>query len=61
MGWEVILMYVIGGFLILAGITKFRFNSRRAQNLIRYIGETGTQIFYIVLGIILILLNIFLP
>jgi hypothetical protein len=54
-------MYVIGGLLILAGITKFRFSSRKAQNLIRYIGETGTQIFYIVLGIALILLNMYLP
>lgn len=61
MTWQEILLYVVGVAVIVAGITKFRFNSRKAQNLIRLIGEPGTQIFYIVLGIGLILLNILLP
>ena len=61
MSAEELILYIVGGFVILVGITKFRFNSRRTQRLVRQIGVAGTQIFYIVLGIVLIVINYLLP
>ncbi|GEM_PF-6009292 len=61
MSAEELILYIVGGFVILVGITKFRFNSRRTKRLVQQIGVAGTQIFYIVLGIVLILINYLLP
>jgi small neutral amino acid transporter SnatA (MarC family) len=60
MGWENIMFIVIGAFTILIGISGIGLNTRKAQRLVRLIGETGTRIFYGVLGIGLILMGIFI-
>lgn len=49
------IIFVVAGILsILSGVMKAGFNRRRAQRTIKVIGELGTQILYIVVGIALI-------
>jgi len=57
MSIEQIVLYIIGALLIISGITKFGFNRRKAQRLVRLFGETGAQIAYIVFGIGLIIIT----
>jgi len=57
MSIEQILLYIIGVALIISGITKLGFNRRKAQRVVRIFGEAGTQILYIVLGIVIIVVT----
>ena len=57
MNWEQVLFLVVGAFTLFIGITKTFFNHRKAQRLIRLVGEAGAQIIYIILGIVFIVLS----
>lgn len=47
-----------GALLIFMGISKLGFNTRKAQRMIRLIGEVPTRIVYIVIGVALIVMSI---
>lgn len=49
----------IGAVFILMSVTGLVEKSRRSQWLVRLIGTTGLKIFYIVLGIVFIILGLF--
>jgi hypothetical protein len=52
------LLYAIGVFTALfVGLFKIGLNTRRAQRLVRLIGEAGARIFYIILGTAIIILT----
>lgn len=57
----VILLAAVGLFSVLAGVFNwdFFFNSRKARLWIRLFGRGGARIFYILLGILIIVLGIF--
>lgn len=57
----VILLVAVGLFSVLAGVFNwdFFFNSRKARLWIRLFGRGGARIFYILLGILIIVLGIF--
>jgi threonine/homoserine/homoserine lactone efflux protein len=50
---------VIGAVFILLSLTGLVEKSRRSQWLVRLIGSIGVKIFYIVLGIVFIILGLF--
>jgi len=50
---------VVGAIFILMSFSGIIERSRRSQWLIRLIGVTGVKIFYIVLGIVFIILGLF--
>lgn len=57
----VILLVAVGLFSVLAGVSNwdFFFNSRKARLWIRLFGRGGARIFYILLGVLIIVLGIF--
>lgn len=57
----VILLVAVGLFSVLAGVFNwdFFFNSRKARLWIRLFGRGGARIFYILLGVVIIVLGIF--
>lgn len=57
----VILLVAVGLFSVLAGVFNwdFFFNSRKARLWIRLFGRGGARIFYILLGVLIIVLGIF--
>lgn len=57
----VILLAAVGLFSVLAGVFNwdFFFNSRKARLWIRLFGRGGARIFYILLGVLIIVLGIF--
>ncbi|PCH75691.1 MAG: hypothetical protein COB98_08505 [Flavobacteriaceae bacterium] len=54
-----ILFMLIGVFAIVASVLEwnFFFNSKKAQGLIAILGRKGTKIFYIVIGVGLLLVG----
>ena len=53
-----IIFIIIGAFTALIGITGIGLQTRKAQRLVRLIGEKPTRIFYVVLGIVMIVVGI---
>ena len=54
-----IIFIASGVITIVMGVTQIGINSRRMQRMVRLIGETPTRILYIVLGIALIVIALF--
>lgn len=57
------LFFIAAGiFSILGAVLKWPFfmRSGKARGLAKLVGETGTRIFYIIIGIILVILGVFL-
>ncbi len=54
MSFPQIIFVVTGVFTIFSGITKLGFNRRKAQRVVRVLGEVGTQILYVLIGVALI-------
>ena len=51
------IIFVASGIItIIVGLTRFGFNGRKAQRIIRLIGVIPTQVLYVVIGIALIVL-----
>lgn len=56
MNFPQIVFIVAGALTAFMGITKTGFQNRKALRMIRLLGETGTQIFYVLLGVALIVI-----
>ena len=52
------ILLAIGVVQVLLGIFKIGFNRRRTQRMVKFLGEGGTQLFYIIIGIIIIVVAI---
>ena len=53
-----IIFIIIGAFTAIIGIAGIGLQTRKAQRLVRLIGEGPTRIFYVVLGIVLIVVGL---
>jgi len=51
------IIFTAAGILtIISGLTKAGFSRRKAQRMIKLLGEVGTQVLYILIGIALIVI-----
>jgi len=56
MNLDQIIFIIAGVFTIVIGMSGFGINSRKAQRLVRLIGETPTRLLYLVIGAALIVM-----
>lgn len=54
-----LLFIIIGFFPIVCSVLNFNwyFNNRKAQGVVRLLGRNGARVFYIILGVIIVILG----